>query len=163
MNAKRLRQAGPSWWLIALIVFLARQVSHADEKVPAPAAIEQPKVIPFAEGSALPPLSRYDRAPIHQDALAAEMVAGKWARPKAGDVIKVPGGEMRKWQTIKADKGSNFSGSALRGGYVYFAVPSAHDQVMILEAAGHSTVYVNGEPRAGDPYAHGYLHLPVLL
>ena len=42
-------------------------------------------------------------------------------------------------------------------------VPSDDDRVMILEASGHSLVYANGEPRAGDPYSHGYVHLPVKL
>jgi poly(3-hydroxybutyrate) depolymerase len=34
---------------------------------------------------------------------------------------------------------------------------------MLLDAAGHSVVFVNGGPRAGDPYSHGYVRLPVLL
>jgi pimeloyl-ACP methyl ester carboxylesterase len=150
--------------MVGLIFLLAARVAPADEKVPAPhPPTEQSRIVTLSEGLALPAVGRQGRTPIHQDALAAEMVAGTWTRPKVGAVIKLPGGETRKWQTIKADKGGNFSGSALAGGYVYFAVPSVRDQVMILEAAGHSTVYVNGEPRAGDPYSHGYLHLPVLL
>ena len=35
--------------------------------------------------------------------------------------------------------------------------------VMLLEAAGDDLAYVNGEPRAGDPYEYGYVHLPVAL
>ena len=34
---------------------------------------------------------------------------------------------------------------------------------MVLQASGHSTVYANGEPRAGDPYANGWPVLPVRL
>src|SRR5262249_35462353 len=30
-------------------------------------------------------------------------------------------------------------------------------------ASGHSMVYVNGEPRMGDPYQTGYVRIPVLL
>ena len=32
---------------------------------------------------------------------------------------------------------------------------------MLLEAVGHSVAYVNGVPRAGDPYGYGYVSLPV--
>ena len=35
--------------------------------------------------------------------------------------------------------------------------------VMMLKASGHGLVYVNGEPRPGDPYSTGYLSLPVQL
>ena len=37
------------------------------------------------------------------------------------------------------------------------------DGVMILEATGHTMVYVNGEPRTGDPYGNGIVRLPVAL
>jgi len=97
------------------------------------------------------------------DALAAQLVAGTWSRPAANTSLKLPDGQTRKWEIIKADQGGGFSGRALAGGYVYVAVPSEREQVMILEATGHSSVFVNGEPHAGDPYGHGYLHLPVLL
>jgi dienelactone hydrolase len=36
-------------------------------------------------------------------------------------------------------------------------------RVMLLEASGHSMVYVNGEPRVGDPYETGWVRLPILL
>jgi dienelactone hydrolase len=34
---------------------------------------------------------------------------------------------------------------------------------MILDATGHSMVYVNGQPHVGDIYQHGYVRLPVSL
>ena len=40
---------------------------------------------------------------------------------------------------------------------------SADDKVTVLEASGHTMVYVNGEPSVGDPYANGYVRLPVKL
>src|SRR5206468_3737262 len=35
--------------------------------------------------------------------------------------------------------------------------------IYLLEASGHAMVYVDGEPRAGDPYDTGYVRLPVAL
>jgi hypothetical protein len=35
--------------------------------------------------------------------------------------------------------------------------------VALLEAAGHSMVYVNGVPRTGDPYSTGWTRLPIKL
>ena len=37
------------------------------------------------------------------------------------------------------------------------------ERLLLLEASGHALVYLNGEPRGGDPYAHGYVRLPFQL
>jgi poly(3-hydroxybutyrate) depolymerase len=34
---------------------------------------------------------------------------------------------------------------------------------MLLEASGHGSVFVNGEPRGGDPYSWGFVRIPVKL
>ena len=68
-------------------------------------------------------------------------------------------GSTRKWEALKASKDGSFSHRALSGGYAYFAVTADKEEIMLLEAAGHSAVHVNGEPRGGDPYSYGYLHL----
>jgi dienelactone hydrolase len=54
-------------------------------------------------------------------------------------------------------------GSALAGGWIYATVNSATERVMMLEASGHGTVFVNGEPRGGDPYSWGFVRVPVKL
>jgi poly(3-hydroxybutyrate) depolymerase len=100
---------------------------------------------------------------VYRDALQAEIVAGRWKPPHAGDAITLPNGTVRKWEVLKANKDGVFSHAALRGGYAYMAVPAKEDCVVILEAAGHGMVYVNGEPRPGDPYQTGYLKLPIRL
>ena len=70
--------------------------------------------------------------------------------------------QQTHWQATAADKNGNFVALA-PGTYVYIAVPADTQRIMILEAAGHGIVLVNGEPRTGDPYGYGYVHLPVLL
>ena len=44
---------------------------------------------------------------------------------------------------------AGFPDPALRGGYVASTFSSADDGVMMLEASGHSMVYVDREPRGG--------------
>jgi len=34
---------------------------------------------------------------------------------------------------------------------------------VLLEASGHGMVYVNGQPRTGDPYGTGYVRTPIVL
>jgi hypothetical protein len=64
---------------------------------------------------------------------------------------------------LQADDKGVFKHQSLQGGYAYLTVDSDAAKSAILEASGHAMVYVNGEPRAGDMYQHGYMHLPVLL
>ena len=52
---------------------------------------------------------------------------------------------------------------AVAGRYAYFPIPSAAERVMILEVSGHLMANFNGEPRAADPYGHGFVHFPVAL
>jgi hypothetical protein len=109
----------------------------------------------------LAPVGRYGRAPLHTDALEAEIVAGRWKAPRAGDAVKYPGG-TRTWEAASAKDGT-LEHPSLRGGYLYWKVAADAPRVTLLEAAGHLAVYVNGEPRAGDPYGYGTLRLPVVL
>jgi dienelactone hydrolase len=50
-----------------------------------------------------------------------------------------------------------------RGSCLYVPVDSNDRKVVILHAAGHTEAYVNGEPRGGDVYNAGFMHLPILL
>ncbi len=116
-----------------------------------------------AECLVLAPVGQYGRAPVYRDLLQAQIVAGQWKAPHAGDAITLPNGSVRKWEVLKTNKDGVFTHAALRGGYAYLAVPAEKDCVVILEAAGHGMVYVNGTPRPGDPYQTGYVKLPIRL
>jgi poly(3-hydroxybutyrate) depolymerase len=129
---------------------------RADDPPPAP--------IDLKDGLVLPPSNRgRGRTAFPADAVEGLIVSGKWSAPKAGDEVKIGDRSIGAWKAIKAGDDGTFRDPALRGGYVFVNVPSDSDFAMTLEASGHSLVYVNGEPRAGDPYSNGNLHLPVEL
>jgi len=106
---------------------------------------------------------RGGRSPVHTDAIEAEIISGKWQRPVDGDSVQLPDGSSRQWRPIEADTNGWFADESWRGGYAYVPVTVETNSVMLLEAAGDDVAYVNGEPRAGDPYEYGYLHLPAAL
>jgi pimeloyl-ACP methyl ester carboxylesterase len=110
----------------------------------------------------LPPVGRYGRLPLPSDALEAQIVAGTWKPPKAGDTVTMQDGP-RTWETAKLDDKGVVAHRALGGGYAYFAVTSDAAKVVVLEASGHAMVYVNGEPRVGDIYQNNLVKLPILL
>jgi len=103
------------------------------------------------------------RLPVHVDALEAELVAGRRVAPQEGQELRGAGGEAATWKSVSADAEGWIRSDALRAGYAYVGVRAAQQRIMILEACGHSVVYVNGEPRVGDPYSTGYVALPILL
>ena len=109
------------------------------------------------------PVGTYGRAPLHIDRLEAALVRGNWRPPQAGDTITSPLGTIEKWEPALADVDGALANSALRGGYAATTVDSPAERVMLLEAQGHGTCWINGEPRAGDPYFTGRLLLPVQL
>jgi dienelactone hydrolase len=119
--------------------------------------------IVLREALVIEPVGRFRRSAVHTDAIEARIVSGTWSTPRAGDVVDLPDGTERTWIETTAGDDGWLTGDALRGGYVLYTVESEADRVMILHARGHSLVYVNGEPRGGDPYGYGFVRLPVKL
>jgi len=94
--------------------------------------------------------------------------------PAAGKTVQWRSGERLEWRAISADAKGWFSDSVLAGCYVYCSVEMNRNAVMILQAMGNEIAYVNGAPRAGNPYClkdereswepgFDYSFLPVML
>jgi pimeloyl-ACP methyl ester carboxylesterase len=103
----------------------------------------------------LPRVGRYGRVPIHVDPIQAQLVRGTWKPPQAGVEVTTHDEKTVKWVAATAADDGWISHNDLRGGYAYASIESPHRQVALLEASGHAMVFVNGEPRAGDPYLTG--------
>lgn len=135
-------------WLAAALVFSPIQSSN-------------PEIL--TEGLAISGVARSGRIPFPTDAIQELIAAGTWKTPKVGDEVTHPSGQKRAWTAFKANDKGEFDQRPMSSGYGFFTVHREKEEVAILEASGHGMVYVNGEPRAGDPYGFGYLKLPVLL
>ncbi len=108
-------------------------------------------------------VSRGGRSPIQIDAVQRLIVTGQWKTPKPGDTITLPDGSTREWTQATAREDGTLQSDQMRGGYALWTVDSPNERIMLLNARGHGTVYVNGEPRMGDPYDNGSVSLPVKL
>ena len=112
-------------------------------------------------GIAVPAPRSASRTMARVDALEMEIVNGRWVAPKAGAAFA--GGT---WSEVKAGEDGTFSGgqgTPFAGGYVHATFDAPADAVMMLDAQGHGSVFVNGEPRGGDPYSWGFVQVPVAL
>ncbi|MDZ4659080.1 MAG: hypothetical protein SH868_16015 [Bythopirellula sp.] len=111
----------------------------------------------------LPRVGRYGRVPIHVDQVQSRLAQGDWQAPQVGDAVTTHDGQSVSWSQAQAKDDGWLEDAALRGGYAFTQVNSPRQQVVLLEASGHAMVFVNGEPRAGDPYLTGRTVLPILL
>lgn len=121
------------------------------------------ETIELRRGLSLEPVGRARRNTLFTDAIEARIAAGTWSPPREGETVADPAGRTHTWEAAQAGTNGVFKGAAFTGGWARFEVTVASQRVMILEASGHDAVYVNGEPRAGDVYRNGYVHLPVQL
>lgn len=121
--------------VFGLVVFLASCISFAEE-------------ISFLSGKATS-VRTNARTPIRIDPVEASVLDGSF--------------DASKWDDVSTTADKPFGGRQFNSGYVYFEVNSPVEKPMILEARGHSMVYVNNEPRTGDVYSFGYVSLPIKL
>src|ERR1019366_875548 len=125
--------------------------------------VEPTKDIVFREGLVITSVGRYGRNPFHIDPIEALLVKAQWKPPTAGDVILGPDGTDRQWKAAVASADGAFTRSGGEtstnrarggGGYLYVPFNAPADDIQILEATGQDAVYVNAEPRVGDPYGN---------
>lgn len=108
---------------------------------------------------------------IRPDPLEAQLVAGTFATPKDGAVPfpaadATDGKPTRAWTVVTANANDVFKGgndTAFAGGWVYATVESATDRIELLEAYGHRSVFVNGDPRGGNEFSYDFVSIPVKL
>jgi dienelactone hydrolase len=108
-------------------------------------------------------LGQYPRAAVHTDELEYLIVTGAWTPPEEGTTVTLSDGVSRRWRPAVAEADGVIRDGDLAGGYAWATVNSEQPRVALLAAQRHSLVYVNGEPRVGDPYGAGYVRLPVKL
>jgi pimeloyl-ACP methyl ester carboxylesterase len=116
-------------------------------------------------------LARPKRLTGWRDPIEAQLVAGTFAMPKEG-ASPFPATEANEgkppcvWTAVTAKANGVFKGgnySTFANGWIYATVDSATERVMLLEAYGHRSVYVNGDWRGGNEIPYDFVHIPVKL
>jgi len=138
---------------LSAVVFVATgSLLHAAETVP----------FSFEQALVIGQIGRTARSPIRFDAVEHQIVLGTFSTPEIGGSITAPDGTVRSWEQITAKEG-RLETAARGSSYAYATFESDADRTVLLEASGHSLVYVNGSPRVGDPYNYGFVRVPVPL
>ncbi len=99
-----------------------------------------------------------------QDPLVASLLLNEAFTIKEGDEAGMSRrGEPQKWEAVKVGEKNEFSDRRLRSGYLYLEYEAEHDGIHVLDASGHTKLFVNGMPREGDHYDYGWSLIPVQL
>ena len=121
----------------------------------------------FDKGFQVNGVQHYGREALYTDLPAFRMYSGKLQAPTAEEVFyKDEKGQPLVWKPVAADSLHRFRGGGrmfANSGYLYVSYQSSRAQKAILNTQGSSAVYVNGVIHAGDPYALGWLYIPVEL
>jgi WD40 repeat protein/tRNA A-37 threonylcarbamoyl transferase component Bud32/predicted esterase len=140
---------------------LLQTPESARERLPAPRLESPPLAVPPL-ARVLPPVGTGGRNPVLVDWLEAQRVAGTLAI-EAGARVTLPGQPARTWTELPAQPDGSFRSQALVGGYLQLVVAAPTATTAVLEAQGHTVVFVNGVPRTGDPYQTGTWRVPIAL
>ncbi|MDA1007594.1 MAG: prolyl oligopeptidase family serine peptidase [Planctomycetota bacterium] len=106
---------------------------------------------------------RGGRSPILVDPIAQAIVNGTFTTPTAGDVVLGADGADHIWTLVKSNDNGSFTGNAFSNAWAVATIESPDDHIAVLNAAGHTSVCINGEWRTGDPYSFGFVSLPIAL
>lgn len=126
--------------------------------------IGQEVVKVFNEGLTVPLHGSYGREAVFTDEFWYRYSIDSIGIIAEGEVFaNSKDGEEIVWEKISADDKDWFRHKNLRGGYVVFEFVSKKKQSLILEANGHSEVWVNEALRGGDIYGFGWIQHPIQI
>jgi predicted esterase len=118
----------------------------------------------FKKGLIVMAGGRYGREALYTDPFAYKFYTNTVKTPVQGDTLMVNDrAQALNWQAIEADSSNRFRGRGFAQGYLYLTHQSAKERIALLNIRGNAGFFFNGEPHAGDPYASGYLYIPVKL
>lgn len=103
----------------------------------------------------------------YNDIVFWQMATGKFKSPVAGQTIEnLYSGQTElnelKWESTKVDSTGVFKDNLSRS-LLYTSFESPKSTIALLDATGHTRVYVNGLPHEGDHYDYGYTLIPFRL
>ncbi len=119
----------------------------------------------FEEGLVLEQAARSGVLFGSQDIVAWHLANNSFKTPVEGEaLVNYPGTDAPlKWSAISADTAQVFRNPNLRRGYLYTSFDAPVEEVVLLEATGHTRVYINGMVQEGDHYDFGYTLIPFRL
>lgn len=121
----------------------------------------------FTKGLALRYAIRPGMLSGYQDILFWQIATDRFRRPVAGEYLDDMYGPPNlkaklQWESVEVDTSGYFTGDLNRA-YVYTEFDSPEEKIALLDASGHTRVYINGLPHEGDHYDYRHTLIPFKL
>ena len=155
-------------WLMPALELQAQRTGNIVEifgKVRVDTTSEGLVIYEFKEGLALRGAMRPGLLTGTLDILSWQIAKGRFERPQAGESLKDNYHRQPTpltWEALAVDTAGYFSGSLGRA-YVYTEYDSPQAGIALLDATGHTRVFINGMPHEGDHYDYGHTLIPFQL
>lgn len=141
--------------LLILVALLFSKKTLAQERID----FQNGHVIKLSDGYKYP---RYARSEFPDDIVVSKLLNGTLDKPISNGSLGInQKGENLLWEAISAEEDGYFHSDKFNYGGLYVEYNSPTDRIMVLDAAGHSKVYVNGIPREGDHFDFQITKIPV--
>ena len=127
------------------------------------AAAPQTEDLVLREVVAVERLGERRRSAVYTDGMEALLLVEPDPVFEEGASLTAADGEEHTWQRFEAGEDGWFGGAPFRGGWVFGTLTVPTSGPWRLDAAGHSRVLVDGQPRGGDVYALGLTRIPLAL
>ncbi len=116
----------------------------------------------FTKGLVLPgERSRMSSATTPAEPLIASLLFDAEFQAKEGQASH--SNSERKWESIAVAEKNEFNDRRLRSGYLYLEYNSPNEKIVVVDASGHTKLFVNGMPYEGDHYDYGWTLIPIQL
>ncbi len=119
----------------------------------------------FTEGLTMPTGPASGGLLPSRDIIAWALANGSMAPPQNEQAI-IPAEESESnpiWTQISANNDGIFTGIEMRRSFLHTRFMAPKSQIVLLDAKGHTRLYINGMPYEGDHYDFGYTLIPVRL
>jgi pimeloyl-ACP methyl ester carboxylesterase len=101
-----------------------------------------------------------------RDIIAWHFSNGTFRTPRQGEFLHPviqPEDSIYIWEKLNANEENLFQSRNMRRAYLYTSLQSPKEEIVLLDAKGHTRLYINGLPYEGDHYDFGYTLIPFKL
>lgn len=129
---------------VLLIILILTNASFSQEK----------SSVTFSDGLVIKLTNAFSNNILSPDPVAALIETGKWKIPSENDLLEYNNKQLGKWVKIKADETGWIHDDSLTNAYIQYIYNSEKEQIVVVEAMGNTSFYINGIERLGNPYRY---------
>jgi len=114
----------------------------------------------FTKGLSLQLIRTMNETVFTSNPVESALASGAWKAPKAGEKVKFNDTTERIWKPVQVNDKGWMMDSVFGGSFIYVTADVKQGGTWILQVMGNEMAYINGTPRAGNPYGASDTFMP---